>query len=144
MCDNCSSVSISSSLSSATALSSIARSLNVRQHARTASRIACARLSSASSVVVAIVVPHKLLSTRPSAVFERLEHLQHQIADLDRQVRLNERGKVVIAQFRAAVANQVAAMAASPAISSFCKKPDDLRERGAILPEKLMATFEHA
>jgi len=28
--------------------------------------------------------------------------------------------------------------------SSFRKKPDDLGERGAILPEKQMATFEHA
>jgi hypothetical protein len=36
-------------------------------------------------------------------------------------------------------------LAASPTqFSSFCKKPDDLSERGAILPEKLMATFEHA
>jgi len=34
---------------------------------------------------------------------------------------------------------------ASPAqFFSFCKKPDDLSERGAILPEKLVATFEHA
>src|SRR5271166_6827277 len=29
-------------------------------------------------------------------------------------------------------------------LSSFCKKPDDLGERRAILPEKLMAAFEHA
>ena len=28
--------------------------------------------------------------------------------------------------------------------ASFRKKPDDLGERGAILPEKLMAAFEHA
>jgi hypothetical protein len=28
-------------------------------------------------------------------------------------------------------------------VFSFCKKPDDLGERGAILPEKLMATLEH-
>ena len=28
-------------------------------------------------------------------------------------------------------------------VFSFCKKPDDLGERGAILPEKLMAALEH-
>ena len=36
-------------------------------------------------------------------------------------------------------------LAALPAqLSSLCKKPDDLGERGAILPEKSMAAFEHA
>jgi hypothetical protein len=41
--------------------------------------------------------------------------------------------------------SRMSQLVALPAqFSSFSKKPNDLVERGAILPEKLMSTFEHA
>jgi hypothetical protein len=102
------------SRSIAMTLSSIVRSISARRHSSTADKIALTRLSSASvCVVVIVVLVRDGLSQLVQPLFKRLYHVQHLSGDFGGQVRLHERGKIGVAQFRAAMEDHGAKVCAA-------------------------------